>query len=421
MSFCKNCGTQISEGGKFCPKCGTPAAAPAPTPAAPSPLRPATGFSKAGGLGGPGGSVPAPAPAKPAAPVAPAPAPEKPAAPVAPAPAPVKPAAPVTPPPAPIKEEQIDELPPEELFPPSKPAAPRPSSAGRRISAGRELRLLLRQGLLVMFGETRNLVISLLFPVIAALITVFVAGENMFVSTEATRSGCFVLVCAAIWGGLFNSISTLVKERENIRRDYISGALRIGCYISSRAIIQVVLCAVQSLILCLSIPMITMVHSEPKMPEAGVLGGPAMIEFYLTLFLVMYASDALGLLISSFVKKEALASSLAPYILIAQLLFSGVLFALEGFANGISVIMISRWGMEAMGSICNLNETPTAIYMSNEGNPALEWLKYPEEKAAYEASPEHLTTVFAIMVAFIAVQLIASALLLRRVKNDRRG
>ena len=22
--FCKNCGTQIAEGGKFCPKCGTP-------------------------------------------------------------------------------------------------------------------------------------------------------------------------------------------------------------------------------------------------------------------------------------------------------------------------------------------------------------------------------------------------------------
>lgn len=29
MAFCNNCGTQLTEGAKFCPKCGTPAGAPA--------------------------------------------------------------------------------------------------------------------------------------------------------------------------------------------------------------------------------------------------------------------------------------------------------------------------------------------------------------------------------------------------------
>lgn len=29
MAYCNNCGTQIAEGAKFCPKCGTPAVAPA--------------------------------------------------------------------------------------------------------------------------------------------------------------------------------------------------------------------------------------------------------------------------------------------------------------------------------------------------------------------------------------------------------
>lgn len=34
--YCVNCGVQIDEGHKFCPECGTPAAAPAaPPPAAP--------------------------------------------------------------------------------------------------------------------------------------------------------------------------------------------------------------------------------------------------------------------------------------------------------------------------------------------------------------------------------------------------
>lgn len=123
----------------------------------------------------------------------------------------------------------------------------------KRISALRELRLLLRQGWLVMLGERRNLIISVLFPFIAGIITVWIAGEDMFVNFESTKSACFILVCAAIWGGLFNSIQTVVKERENIKRDYVSGALRLRCYTASRTILQFFLCLIQSAILTSSI------------------------------------------------------------------------------------------------------------------------------------------------------------------------
>ena len=113
----------------------------------------------------------------------------------------------------------------------------------KRISPLRELGLLIGEAWAILLGDMRNLTISLLFPPVAAAIAVWIAGEKMFVTCENSKSACFILVCAAIWGGLFNSIQVVVKERDNIKRDYVSGAMRIGCYTVSRALIQLGLLA----------------------------------------------------------------------------------------------------------------------------------------------------------------------------------
>lgn len=309
--------------------------------------------------------------------------------------------------------------------------APAPRRTHRRISVGKELKLLLRQGFLILVGEQRNLIISLLFPILAAIVTVWIAGEYMFITNEGTKSACFVLVCASIWGGLFNSIQIIVKERSNIKRDYVSGALRIECYMGSRAMIQLILCLIQSLILALSVPMAEMFWEDVEVPSAGLFGLPIFLEFFFSLFLIMLASDALGLLISSFVKKEEVASKLAPYVLIAQLLFSGFLFTIEEDSPAIvlSYLMISRWGIGALGSICDLNNLPRVDYLNclNKNEEAaicpcgtLEQIHYPKEDSLYTATSEHLVLMLLIMIAFVAVSLVAADLLLHRVKKDGR-
>lgn len=411
-----------------------------------SPVIKGSFFSSAGSLSGSTPKAPEPVAAKPAPGTMSAHpsgfAPTGPAAPSSSAPTPAYGARPVTPPvsgttpvtPRPVvaptpHREPVKPIPVASRSAPYSPrTAPARGTSGYRISAKRELKLLLRQGVLVLLGEKRNLIISLLFPFIAAAITVWIAGEDMFNTFEATKSACFILVCAAIWGGLFNSIQSLVKERENIKRDYVSGALRIECYMGSRAIIQFVLCFVQSFVLSLSIPMIEVVHGN-SMPSSGLLGGPVMLEFFISLFLVMYASDALGLMISSVVKKEELASKLAPYILIVQLLFSGVLFKLEGAANALSGIMISRWGMEALGSICDLNDTPTTTFtlLEDAGYRSgdcycgiMEWLEFPESLDSFEATSGHFLLVLFIMLLFVVVPLLVGTAMLHRVKQDGR-
>lgn len=405
--WCDRCGNKLPEGGTFCPVCGKSFST--------KPETAANGFFSAGSLLD-GESVDRPADA--AEPVT---GPKMPATAI-PSAKPIKPMTPAGGGAEPIKPVVPEHKAAFTAIP--KAAAPKTTGEGRRISFGRELKLLLRQGWLVMLGEKRNLIFSLMFPVLAAAVTVWVAGKNMFVNMEATRSACFVLVCAAIWCGLFNSIQVVVKERENIKRDYVSGALRIECYVISRSGLQLLLCFVQSLILVLAVPGVSLQYGN-SLPRSGlILPGP-MVEFFVSLFLVMYASDMLGLLISSIVKKQELASQLAPYILIVQLLFSGVLFKMEGGAEAISALMISRWGMEALGSICNLNELPLKLVTETRGAAKREQLelfleKEREAESAFAADGEHLVLVWMIMVLFVVVQLVAANVCLRGVKKDTR-
>ena len=285
--------------------------------------------------------------------------------------------------------------------------------SAKGISVIDELLLLMQESFYILLGEKRNLIISLLFPAAAGLVTVWIGGEKMFVTMEGTRAGCFILICAAIWCGLFNSIQVIVKERPNIRRDYASGAVRIGCYTASRALIQLGLCILQTAILVVSIPMIGEVYDNTLPEEALVLSDP-ILEYYLSLLLVMYAADTLGLMISSFVKSEQLASQLSPYILIVQLLFSGVLFELKEAASGVSAVMLSRWGMEAMGNISDLNSIASVIAEKVPGYAT----PFSE---AYEHTPEHLKETWLILVAFCVIPLLAGNLLLHGVSKDGRG
>lgn len=260
-----------------------------------------------------------------------------------------------------------------------------------RIPIYKEWMLLTKQYIIILFCDRKNLIISLAFPVIAASIQVWIAGESMFVHYDGTKSACFVLVSAAIWGGLFNSIQIIVKERVNIKRDFDSG-LRLCCYTGSRAVIQMILCAVQSLLLCCSLIGVQTKYGN-NIPEAGLIFKYSFFEYYISLFLLMCASDAMGMFISCIVKKQETANVMAPYILIVQLIFSGVLFSMKGIAEKISYIMLSRWGMEGLGCISNLNGMPLKIQLTISSVPH-------ETEDMYLYTSEHLHCVWLILAGF---------------------
>ena len=281
----------------------------------------------------------------------------------------------------------------------------------KRISAFREWKDFTGEYFEILFGDKKNLLISLLFPLLAAFILIWIAGENMFIQYEGTKSGSFVLVSAAIWGGLFNSIQTVVKDRANVKRSYVAGA-RLRCYTASRALVQLLLCIVQSGILTLSYIGVTAKYGNDY-PKSGVVFDQTLLEYYVTILLLMYAADAMGLMISCIVRKEETANVMAPYILIVQLIFSGILFEMEGVADYVSYVMISRWGMEALGSTSKLNDLPLRLA---EQAPML--VKEFEDR--FDSTQSHVFIVWGILFGFSIVFIILGNIFLHRVSKDAK-
>lgn len=281
----------------------------------------------------------------------------------------------------------------------------------KKISALKQWQEFTIEYFQIMMGDKKNLIISLMFPVVAAIIVIWIAGENMFVHYDGTKSGSFVVVSAAIWGGLFNSIQIIVKDRKNVKRNYVAGA-RLRCYTASRAVLQFFLCVVQSGILTLSYIGVSKIYDN-ELPKEGVIWGNSLPEFFISILLLMYAADMMGLLISCLVKKEEAANVLAPYILIVQLIFSGILFTMEGLADKLSYVMISRWGMEALGSIARLNDLQLKIQMEVPTVPH-------DFEERFDATSEHLLHVWAILLIFSLVFVFVGNLLLHRVSKDTR-
>ena len=111
---------------------------------------------------------------------------------------------------------------------------------------------------------------------------------------------------------------------------------------------------------------------------------------------------------------EQLASQLSPYILIVQLLFSGVLFPMEGASSTVSALMLSRWGMEALGSISNLNDLPLRLQA--------EFPMIPHEADdAFLSTTGHLLMVWLVLMLFVLVPLFLGNFALHGVKKDSRG
>lgn len=281
----------------------------------------------------------------------------------------------------------------------------------RRINSLKELLVLIRRSFLVLVYDRRGFVLSILFPIGASIVTVFIAGKDMFVNYEGTRSACFVFCCAAIWGGLFNSIQIIAKERDSIRRDYAAG-LRLGCYTLSKAVVQAVLCLLQSLCLTCGLFSIHLIYGN-ELPKSGLVFPDVLVEYNISMFFLMFAADGMGLFISCLVRKVETASIIAPYILILQLIFSGILFTMDGISQILSYSMLSRWGMEALGSISDLNSIPLKISEQFSMIPH-------EAEEMFMYSDQHLIVSWLVLATFAIGFILVGNLVLHRISKDSR-
>jgi len=247
---------------------------------------------------------------------------------------------------------------------------------------------------------------------IIVIIISAVAGSNMFITLNATNSGAFAFVCAFIWIGIFNSIQSICRERAIIKREYRTG-LRISAYISAHMIYEMILCFAQAFIAVI----ILFIMSSP--PAEGIFM-PPFIELLITFFLVIFAADALGMLVSCIVKTETAAMSVMPFVLILQLVLAGIVFELEGIASNLSYLTISRWGVNAICTIANVNKMAAEAVagVPDMLHPFLLPANFNESYFYFSAG--HLTGLWFTLIGFVLLYGLLATIGLKFIDRDKR-
>ena len=242
-----------------------------------------------------------------------------------------------------------------------------------------------------------------------AIITVlisFVLGEEMFRELHATQTGAFAVICGCIWIGIFNSIQSICRERAIIKREYRTG-LRISSYVIAHMVYEMVICFTEALIV-----VIILLIATAGGPNTSLIMG-SFLDLLITVFLVIFSADLLAMIVSSIVKTETAAMTVMPFVLILQLILSGVIFILGGFMQLFSNLTISKWGVNAICAISNV------IASTTEKDIALlaerDWLK-----DAYRHEPEYLLQIWMILCLFIVIYGIICTIALKFVDKDKR-
>ena len=261
---------------------------------------------------------------------------------------------------------------------------------------------LVKRNLHILKNDrTRLLLILAQAPLLALLIS-FVSDGYQFDEYRITRSLLFALSCSAFWIGIMNSIQEICKERNILKREYMAG-LRLDSYLFSKLIVLGVVCAVQSFML------VTVFALLIGLPNYGVVFG-AYPEFLFATFLISLSASAMGIFVSSLFTNADRAMTVAPLLLMPQLLFSGMIFELDGIANVISYAVISRWSMMSYGSTANLN---TLSSVTTGGQRMM--MPYSD---FYTHTPFHLLSTWVILIFFIALFSGLAVLVLRNINNE---
>ncbi len=218
------------------------------------------------------------------------------------------------------------------------------------------------------------------------------ATEKECLLNPTTASMVFVaFTMAAIWLGLFNTIQEIVKERDMLKKEYMSG-LNFTSYMFSKVIIFAILSLYQA-ITCVTI---VYFHLSPR-PEETLITN-TLIDLIINFFLVSFSTSAIGLFISAIVKETKTTLILSPLYMMVQMLFSGMFIPFIDITKKISYFIIARWGYEAFASISNLTQYGVI----------------PPEEGFFDFTISHVMNTWMVFVFIFILFLVASILVIKK-------
>lgn len=230
--------------------------------------------------------------------------------------------------------------------PPIKPVEEKPKSTLHIPNKLAQMAIFIRRDVLSKLANRQYILINLLEAPVLALILAFLVKysgqEYVFFKNANIPSYIFMSIIVAMFMGLTVSAEEIIKDKKILQREAFLN-LSKGSYISSKLLLMFSISAVQTLLF--------------------VLIGNTILEikgmyliFWAILFSTSCFANLLGLNISSAMNSVVTVYILIPFLLIPQILLSGVVVKFDQLhkvvRNEINVpiigdLMVSRWALEA--------------------------------------------------------------------------
>jgi ABC transport system ATP-binding/permease protein len=293
------------------------------------------------------------------------------------------------------------------ISPPTSQATP----TAKQVNSVTQWAILTKRYFDLINRDKINLAIALMTaPAGISLINFALRDKDPFILGDKADPGLpglalqvlFVFTCASLWVGLSSSIQEIVKESAIYLRERLVN-LRIFSYIGSKLAVLSILAVLQTILIVLTISISFKSNSSDLINFS--------LGMAITTFLTLIASASLGLFVSAAASNNSQANSTLPMLLLPQIIFSGVLFKLEGVGSWLSWAMLSRWSIGAYGTIINVNSlVPKNPQVSNI---AIKDLPFPTG-LAYKQTFENLTSSWIILGIHITIYLTLTSILQKK-------
>ena len=232
----------------------------------------------------------------------------------------------------------------------------------QRTSSLRQLSILVSRYVSLQMNDMRRMGIQLLMaPGLGLLLYAAFKEGFPFAASHDTQKLALTMACCAFWLGLFNSIQEICKEGQIYQRERMAN-LKLMPYVGSKLVVHAMLDLIQTVLLLLVVGFLL------GMPEQGKqLPNEPELEIFITTYLTMFSANCIGLMVSALVNNSDQAISIAPVLLIPQILFSGIIVDLEGIIDKISYVVSCRYACVAYCTTSDINNLPSEFTLTALG------------------------------------------------------
>ncbi|HEX7412476.1 MAG TPA: ATP-binding cassette domain-containing protein [Bacteroidia bacterium] len=258
-----------------------------------------------------------------------------------------------------------------------------------------QFKVFTTRDVLSKLSNTQYLLINMLEAPVLALILASLTryyksgGEYTFADNKNIPAYLFMCILVALFIGLTVSAEEIIRDRKILKRESFLNLSR-GSYLLSKIFILFVISAIQTICFVLI--------------GNYILGIQGMyFSYWMVLFTTSCFANMLGLNISSTFNSAVTIYILIPFLLIPQILLSGVLVKFEELNPTISSVavvpawgdaMVSRWAFEALAvnQYVNNEYEKNIYHLDKEINNAMlkkiYWCAQMNTLAEDKASPE---------------------------------